>query len=110
MRPTTLDLLADSDNRTAYFKLVLRRECLSGERRNRLIENLPRRCGSLVASRDLDGLASESSAALVWLINEAPTRQDLAVVWLERGAGANDLKSDMPAAVLQFQRREGDDR
>jgi hypothetical protein len=58
----------------------------------------------------LTGWLANRLPALVWLINEAPTRQDLAVVWLERGAGANDLKSDMPAAVLQFQRREGDDR
>jgi hypothetical protein len=58
----------------------------------------------------LTGWFANRLPALVWLINEAPTRQDLAVVWLERGAGANDLKSDMPAAVLQFQRREGDDR
>ena len=48
--------------------------------------------------------------ALVWLVNEAPTHQDLALVQLERGLGAGDLKSDMPAAVLQFQRREGDGR
>ena len=34
-------------------------------RRNiRLIENPPRRCGLLVASRDLDGLAREPSAGL----------------------------------------------
>jgi hypothetical protein len=46
---------------------------------------------------------------MVWLINEAPTRQDLAVVWLKRGAGADDLKSDMPIAVPSFKRREGDD-
>jgi len=30
------------------------------------------------------------------------------VVWLERGAGADDLKSDMPTVALSFRRGEGD--
>jgi transposase len=36
----------------------------------------------------------------VWLPNEVPSLSDPAVVWLERGASADDLKSDMPAAVF----------
>jgi hypothetical protein len=48
----------------------------------RLIDNPPRRCGLLVASKDPDGLAHEPSAGLAaWLPNEVPSSPSgLAVV------------------------------
>ncbi|PZS14821.1 MAG: IS110 family transposase [Pseudonocardiales bacterium] len=45
-------------------------------------------------------LGNRLPTCLVWLVNEVPARRVSAAVWLERGASAVDLNSDMPAAVF----------
>ncbi|MGH3863552.1 PKD domain-containing protein [Actinokineospora sp.] len=74
---------------------------------SRLIDDPPRRCGWLVASRDPGGPAPEPSADRCWsgFRTRCPARRVSPWCGSKEARAPTILKSDMPAAVLHPRRR-----